>query len=86
MTREKKREYTRAAQRALKENGLRVFQKDMILLEGSCKFEEIFGEKIMVVDYVMFEDKATGKTYQCHYGRTWNAELDTIWEVEEYAA
>ena len=31
MTREKRREYTRAAQTALKENGLRVFQKDMIL-------------------------------------------------------
>lgn len=86
MTREEKREFTRAAQKAMKAYRIKVFQKDMILLEGGRKYEEVFGERITIVDYVMFEDRKSGKTYQCHYGRKWNAELDTIWEVEEYIA
>lgn len=86
MTREERREYTRAAQRALRENGIKVYQKDMTLLEAGCSYENFCGDKIMIVDYVMIEDRASGKTYQCRYGRTYNAELDTIWSIEEYAA
>ena len=86
MTREERREYTRAAQRALKENGIKVYQKDMTLLEAACSYDNSFGIKLMIVDYVMIEDRASGKTYQCYYGKTYNAELDTIWSIEEYAA
>lgn len=86
MTREERRSYTRAAQTALKENGIKVYQKDMTLLEAGRSFEQVFGERIAIVDYVMFCDRASGKTYQCYYGKTYNAELDTIWSVEEYTA
>ena len=87
MTRAEKREYTRAAQTAMKENGVKVYQKDMVLLEGGHRQEDCWGTKVTMVDYVMFEDRATGRTWQCYWGaRYYNAERDTLWAVDEYTA
>ena len=84
MTREEKREIMRAGQKALKENGIKVFQKNMTLLECGRKFEEFLGERITIVDYVMFEDRKSGKTYQCNYGeRYYNPDKCTLWSVRE---
>lgn len=85
MTTALKTEIKREAQRAMKENGMKVFQKDIILLEAGYGYETIWGTKILVVDYVMFEDKKTGKQWQCAYGpKHYNSELNTLWEVNEY--
>lgn len=74
------------AQKAMRENGIKVFQKDMVLLEAGSHSEDVFGIKVVVVDYVMFEDKATGKQYQCYYGsQYYNPETDSLWAVEEYS-
>ena len=87
MTTTLKNEIKREAQTAMKENGLKVFQKDIILLECGYGHEEFWGTKILKVDYVMFEDRRTGKQWQCYYGaRYYNSELDTLWCVEEYTA
>lgn len=69
--------YKKAAEKACAENGIKVAMKNMILLET--------GFNGVAVDYVMFEDSATGNQYQCYYGaKYYNAELDTLWAVERY--
>ena len=73
------------AREAMKENGIKVFQKDMILLECDYKYEEFYGFKKMIVGYVMFEDRRTGKEWQCYYGH-YNVEKDTLWSVREFIA
>ena len=85
MTKALKNEIKREAQKAMKENGMKVFQKDIILLECGYGYENFLGTKILIVDYVMFEDKKTGRQWQCAYGeRHYNPELNTLWEVNEY--
>lgn len=85
MTKKEKTIYRQAAQKAMKENGLKVFQKDIILLETGCSYETVFGVKVQIVNYVMFEDRKTGKQFQCWYGeKYYNADLDTLWFVQEY--
>lgn len=85
MTKTLKNEIKRNAQKAMKENGLKVFQKDIILLECGYSHNREYGIDIVNVDYVMFEDRKTGKQYQCYYGpKYYNHEKDTLWLVEEY--
>lgn len=85
MTLAEKREYKQAAQEAMKENGKKVFQKDIILLEAGSHYESVFGTRIKIVDYVMSEDVKSGKQYQCYYGaKHYNPETESLWEVEEY--
>lgn len=86
MTKKERTFYRQAAQKAMKENGMKVFQKDIILLETGCSYETVLDIKIQIVDYVMFEDNRTGKQFQCWYGaKYYNADLDTLWFVQEYA-
>ena len=71
-----KREIKQAAQKAMKENGIKVQQTNMTLLEA--------GSRNKVVDYVMFTDRKTGRTYQCNYGaKYYNHEKNTLWKVYE---
>lgn len=75
------------AKRGLKENGIKVFQKDLVLLECSYSYKELFGSKILVADYVMVKDRKTGRQYQVRYGaKYYNADLDTLYSVNEYIA
>lgn len=77
MTKKEMNMYKAAAKKACKENGVKVFLKNIILLET--------GFNGTMVDYVMFEDKATGIQYQCYYGANYyNHELDTLWLVTVY--
>lgn len=79
MTKKEMDMYKSAAKRACKENGIKVLIKNMVLLET--------GFDGVMVDYVMFEDLATGKQYQCYWGaKHYNPELDTLWAVEQYIA
>ena len=87
MTKAIKNEIKRNAQKAMKENGLKVFQKDMILLECGYAHRREYGLDFVDVDYVMFEDSKTGKQFQCYYGANYyNHEKNTLWYVEEYVA
>lgn len=71
-----KREIKQAAQKAMKENGYKVQQTNMTLLEA--------GATAQGVDYVMFTDRKTGRTYQCNYGaKYYNHEKRTCWAVME---
>lgn len=81
-----KTELKRAAQKAMKENGMKVFQKDVILLEAGYSYKKEYGMDYVHVDYVMFEDRKTGHQFQCYYGsRYYNSEKNTLWLVEKYA-
>lgn len=85
MTKKEKTMYKQAAKKAMRENGLKVFQKDMILLETGCHHENPYGIEFLIVDYVMFEDARTGKQYQCFYGDAYyNPETHSFWAVVEY--
>lgn len=85
MTKKDEKLYKQKAQIALKENGMKVFQKDMFLLKTRCHAENFSTKTIKVVDYVMFEDIKTGKQYECYYGSNYyNAEKSTLWLVKEY--
>ena len=92
MTVRERREITREAQKAMKDNGMEVFQKDMILLELSYEMETINLPgceplRVKMYDYIMFEDKATGRQWQCFYGvGHYNPETGSLWEVLEYVA
>lgn len=87
MTKEVMREIKRQAQRGMRENGLRVYQKDMSLLECGYSEKNVYGISMVAVNYVMFEDAKTGKQWQCYYGaKYYNSELNTLWYVEEYIA
>lgn len=50
--------YKSEAKKACKAEGIKVLIKNMVLLET--------GMTQGIVDYVMFEDRATGKQYQCY--------------------
>lgn len=77
MTKKEINMYKAAAKKACKENGIKVFLKNIVLLETGFD-----GTK---VTYVMFEDIATGIEYQCYYGaKYYNPELDTLWLVSVY--
>lgn len=79
-----KREIRQAAQKAMKENGIKVQQTHMTLLEAGSHKEDFLGDKLTVVDYVMFTDRKTGRTYQCYYGaKYYNHEKKTCWKVLE---
>lgn len=83
MTNTIKTEIKRQAQKAMKENGYKVFQKNIILLECGYGYETFLYCEILKVDYVMFEDKKTGKQYQCYFGH-YNEKSNSLWTVEEY--
>lgn len=69
--------YKSEAKRACKENGIKVLIKNMTLLES--------GLTKGIVDYVMFEDRATGKQYQCGFSwSNYTADHPTPWRVTEY--
>lgn len=77
MTKEEINMYKAAAKQACKENGIKVLLKNIVLLET--------GFDGLMVDYVMFEDLATGTQYQCYWGaKYYNPELDTLWCVTVY--
>ena len=77
MTKKEINMYKAAAKKACAENGIKVFLKNIVLLET--------GFNGQMVDYVMFEDLATGNQYQCYWGaKHYNPERDTLWEVERY--
>lgn len=87
MTKVEMLEYKRFAKEGCKENGIKVNIKDMILLEsGSGKGRLHFvGNKELYIDYVMFEDRKTGKQYQVYYGaKYYNEETCSLYCVEEY--
>lgn len=69
--------YKHEAKTACKENGIKVFIKHMTLLETGM----IDG----FVDYVMFEDRKTGKQYQCYANwKHFTSEHPSKWIVDEY--
>lgn len=77
MTKKEINMYKAAAKKACKENGIKVFMNNMVLLET--------GFNGTMVDYVMFKDLATGNQYQCYWGaKYYNAERDTLWLVTLY--
>lgn len=79
MTNKEAYKYKAAAKKACAENGIKVFLKNIILLET--------GFDGFMVDYVMFEDTATGNQYQCYWGANhYNPERNTLWRVEQYTA
>lgn len=79
-----KRKIKQAAQKAMKENGYKVQQTNMTLLEAGLFIEDVTGLKLEVVDYIMFTDRKTGKTYQCNWGaKYYNHEKQTLWYVCE---
>lgn len=82
-------EYKRFAKEGLKENGINVNIKDMILLEtGSGRGQLHFignTMKELYIDYTMFEDRKSRKQYQVFYGaRNYTTEHPSLFYVEEY--
>lgn len=75
------------AQEACRENGIKVFQKNMTILEKGLERTklEFCGMTITEVTYVMFRDEASGKEYQCYYGAEYyNVETKSLWAVNLY--
>ena len=65
MTKVELNKYKRAAKQAFKENGLKIYQKDMVVLEtGNTQLDDQWGSFI-VINYVMIEDCSTGRQWQC---------------------
>lgn len=69
--------YKRAAKQACKENGIKVNMIDMTLLET--------GITAGTVDYVLFTDNKSGKTYSCVSNvNYYSDEVPSYWKVCEY--
>lgn len=82
MTKKEMTELKRFAKEALAANNIKMPMANMILLECGNHVESLFGDKITIIDYVMFEDKKTGKEYQCYWGaKHYNSELNTLYSV-----
>ena len=70
--------YKSEAKKACKENGIKVLIKNMTLLETGMSNGR--------VDYVMFEDRATGKQYQCGFNwSNYTMDHQSPWIVMRYA-
>lgn len=89
MTKAEKMECKRFAKEGMKDAGLKVNLKDMILLEmsfsstGSLRY---VGNTEMYIDYVMFEDAKTGNQYQVFYGKIYyNPKTKSLYKVNQYA-
>lgn len=82
MTRKETTELKRFAKEALAAYNIKIPMTNMIILECASHVETLFGDKITVIDYVMFEDKKTGIEYQCYWGaKYYNPDLDTLYYV-----
>lgn len=80
MTKKEIAEYKRAAKEACTVYGVKVVMKNMVLLETGRNGSGM-------IDYVMFEDIATGKQFQCYWGaKYYNPDKDTLWRVAQYVA
>lgn len=70
--------YKHEAKQACKENGIKAAMVNMELLESGIN-------KNGYVDYVMFEDRKTGKQYQCYANWSfYTIDHPSKWIVEEY--
>lgn len=77
-------ECKKIAKKALKENGIKTFIKDIVLLECRFHYELLYGINIMIVDYVMIKDIKTDKEYQCFYGsKYYNEKTHSLYLVKE---
>ena len=84
MTKTEIKKLKQTAQKAMKENGYKVQQTNITLLECGSYTEDFLGEKLTVYDYIMFTDRKTGRTFQCNYGaKHYNHEKGTLWAVYE---
>lgn len=85
MTNKEKNIFKKAAQEAMEQNGVKVFRKYITLLETGNTMENIFGHDVIIPTYIMFEDRKTGKQYQCYYGvSNYTSNHKSLWAVDEY--
>ena len=78
----------RFAKEGLKEHGIKIFMKDMTLLETGEGDGLLFitrNGSMMYISYVMIEDRESGKQYQIYGGaKYYTSENHSLYEVREY--